>query len=95
MEFACLGTQDVYDGIASKRAAKVLPSNLAEKARIKLVTIAAATEIDQLRYPPGNRLETLSGDRRGQFSIRINQKYRICFMWTELGASNVEIVNYH
>jgi proteic killer suppression protein len=51
--------------------------------------------LDDLRIPPGNRLEALGGDRRGQSSIRINQRYRICFMWTESGPAQVEIVDYH
>jgi toxin HigB-1 len=55
----------------------------------------AATRLDDLRSPPGNRLEALKGDRRGQHSIRINQQWRICFRWTSEGAETVEIVDYH
>jgi proteic killer suppression protein len=61
----------------------------------KLVMIDAAVVLDDLRVPPGNRLEALKGDRVGQHSIRINQQWRICFRWTEAGAENVEIVDYH
>ena len=51
--------------------------------------------LDELRIPPGNRLEALAGDRQGQHSIRINDQYRICFLWTESGPSDVEIMDYH
>jgi len=55
----------------------------------------AADTLDFLRSPPGNRLETLKGDREGQYSIRINDQYRVCFRWTDLGPTEVEIVDYH
>ena len=55
----------------------------------------SAVTLDFLRSPPGNRLEQLQGDRSGQYSIRINQQFRICFLWTELGPESVEIVDYH
>ncbi|OLT15124.1 plasmid maintenance system killer [Pseudonocardia sp. CNS-139] len=61
----------------------------------KLVVIDAAVVLDDLRVPPGNRLEALKGDRVGQHGIRINQQWRICFRWTEAGAEDVEIVDYH
>lgn len=61
----------------------------------KLLMLDAAAVIDDLRVPPGNRLEALKGDRRGQFSIRVNQKWRICFRWTASGPEGVEIVDYH
>jgi proteic killer suppression protein len=61
----------------------------------KLVMIDAAVVLDDLRVPPGNRLEALKGDRVGQHSIRINQQGRICFRWTKAGAEDVEIVDYH
>ena len=64
-------------------------------ARRKLDMIAAATCVETLRVPPGNRLEALKGSRRGQWSIRINDQWRICFTWSEKGAENVEIVDYH
>jgi proteic killer suppression protein len=60
----------------------------------KLVMIDAAVVLDDLRVPPGNRLEALKGDRVGQHSIRINQQWRICFRWTKAGAEDVEIVDY-
>ncbi len=55
----------------------------------------AATELEDLRVPPGNRLEALKGDRAGQHSIRVNDQWRICFRWTDAGAEDVEIVDYH
>lgn len=61
----------------------------------KLLILDAAELLDDLRVPPGNRLEKLSGDRRGQHSIRVNQQWRICFRWTPAGAEQVEIVDYH
>jgi toxin HigB-1 len=61
----------------------------------KLRLISAARRVDDLRVPPGNRLEALRGDRAGQWSIRINDQWRICFRWTEGGADDVEIVDYH
>ncbi|GAA3459806.1 hypothetical protein GCM10018963_18190 [Saccharothrix longispora] len=61
----------------------------------KLAILDAAENLEDLRVPPGNRLEKLQGDRAGQHSIRINQQWRICFRWTEAGPENVEIVDYH
>jgi toxin HigB-1 len=64
-------------------------------ARRKLLQLEIAGCLEDLRIPPGNRLESLKGDRLGQYSIRINDQYRICFRWTEAGAEDVEIVDYH
>lgn len=64
-------------------------------ARRKLLQLHAATELASLKIPPGNRLEALKRDRRGQYSIRINEQWRICFVWQEDGAHQVEIVDYH
>ena len=64
-------------------------------ARRKLLLLNAATKLEDLRSPPGNRLEALAGDRKGQHSIRINQRWRICFRWHDGDAYNVEIVDYH
>lgn len=61
----------------------------------KLRQLQAASVLDDLKVPPGNMLEALSGDRKGQYSIRINKQYRICFRWTKAGAEDVEIVDYH
>jgi proteic killer suppression protein len=64
-------------------------------ARRKLLILNGARSISDLRWPPGNRLEALAGDRRGQHSIRINDQWRICFVWRDGGAENVEVVDYH
>ena len=69
--------------------------NMERVARRKLLQLHAATELQSLRIPPGNQLEALKGDRRGQHSIRINDQWRICFVWREDGAHQVEIVDYH
>ena len=61
----------------------------------KLEIINAAKDVDDLRIPPGNRLEQLSGDRRGQHSVRVNAQWRICFVWNDGGAEDVELVDYH
>ena len=70
-------------------------ANIASVARRKLRQLEVAGRLDDLRIPPGNRLEALKGDRAGQHSIRINDQWRICFRWTEAGPANVEIVDYH
>lgn len=67
----------------------------ADVAMRKLAQLDAATTLEFLRSPPGNRLEALRGERAGQYSIRINDQYRICFRWTKLGPTQVEIVDYH
>lgn len=70
-------------------------SDLQREANRKLLIINAAETLNDLRVPPGNRLEQLRGDRAGQYSIRINDQWRICFTWTALGAADVEITDYH
>jgi toxin HigB-1 len=89
------GTEDVFNGTASRRARAACPQNLWRSARRKLDMLNAVTDLRDLRAPPGNRLEALKGDRRGQHSIRINDQYRVCFRWTEQGPADVEIVDYH
>ena len=74
---------------------KALPSNLQRKALRKLVELNNAEDVNDLRVPPGNCLEKLSGDREGQHSIRINDRYRVCFVWEDGDAYDVEIVDYH
>ena len=69
--------------------------NIAKVARRKLRQLKIAGRLDDLRVPPGNHLEALKGDRAGQYSIRINDQWRVCFCWTDAGAENVEIVDYH
>ncbi|WP_275789287.1 type II toxin-antitoxin system RelE/ParE family toxin [Pararhizobium gei] len=81
--------------IADGTVKKGFPADLVRKAQQLLIFLNAAADIRDLRSPPGNRLEKLSGDRDGQYSIRINQQWRICFDWSEGGADDVEIVDYH
>jgi len=93
--FADLGTRDIYDGNRSKAASRVCPTDLWKVARRKLDQLNWAAELEDLRVPPGNRLEKLRGDRRDQHSIRINDQFRICFRWSPSGPVEVEIVDYH
>jgi proteic killer suppression protein len=72
-----------------------MPQDIQLKARQKLVLLDAAIEITDLKIPPGNRLEELKSDRKGQYSIRINDQWRICFTWQDGDAYNVEIIDYH
>jgi len=69
--------------------------NIESTAQRKLGMLAAAVELRDLMSPPGNRLEALKGDRSGQHSVRINDQWRVCFVWTDAGAESVEIVDYH
>lgn len=78
-----------------RQRVKRLDPRLHRKALIKLWLLDAVHELDELRVPPGNRLEALRGARIGQHSIRINDQWRICFVWTPAGPSEVEIVDYH
>jgi proteic killer suppression protein len=84
-------TEKVFNGMASKK----LPLDIQTRAFNKLTAIHAANAIDDLRIPPSNHLEALKGDRKGQYSIRINDKYRVCFIWNDNNAENAEIVDYH
>ena len=72
-----------------------LPQNIQNKARKKLIILDAVTELEDLRVPPGNRLEALKGNRKEQHSIRINDQWRICFQWKDGDSHNVEITDYH
>jgi proteic killer suppression protein len=81
--------------VARGRAPKGFPADLVRSAVRKLTMLDNAKELRDLGSPPGNRLEMLKGDRAGQHSIRINDQFRICFVWTELGPEGVEIVDYH
>jgi toxin HigB-1 len=84
-------TEAIFNG----ETPKGFPADLVTVARRKLRYLNAAGVIGDLRAPPGNRLEALAGDRKGQHSIRINDQFRICFIWTAEGPSRVEIVDYH
>ena len=76
-------------------ARKGFPADVLKVARRKLAMLHAAVVLDDLRSPAGNRLEALTGDRSGQYSIRINDQFRVCFAWTPEGPADVEIVDYH
>ena len=93
--FADRGTEDVFNGVESRAARRCCPSTLWTVARRKLDQLDATVSLDALRVPPGSQLEALKGDRRGQFSIRINDQFRICFAWTADGPQEVEIVDCH
>ena len=93
--FTGSGTEDVFNGRNTKDARKTCPQNLWRVAARKLEQLDSVSFLDELRIPPGNRLEALTGDRRGQYSIRVNDQYRVCFVWTDEGPDAVEIVDYH
>ena len=88
--FKCADTQALSKGERVKRFA-----NISTVARRKLRQLEIAARLDDLRVPPGNRLEALKGKRAGQHSIRINDQFRVCFRWMAAGAEDVEIVDYH
>ena len=88
--FKCKDTQELYETGVNRRFASI-----ARVALRKLDMLAAATMVETLRVPPGNRLEQLRGDRSGQWSVRINDQWRLCFCWSGTNAENVEIVDCH
>jgi toxin HigB-1 len=95
VSFAERGTEDVYDGSDTRAARKTCPATIWKVAQRKLTQLNAAEVLRDLAIPPNNRLEALKGDRKGQHSIRINDQYRICFVWTDQGPAEVEITDYH
>ncbi|MNE83515.1 Toxin HigB-1 [compost metagenome] len=90
LSFKCAETRQLFETGASRRWSAIL--NVATR---KLVMLNAVVELRDVRSPPGNRLEPLHGDRDGQYSIRINDQWRLCFVWTDAGPKDVEIVDYH
>ena len=88
--FKCTDTQALFNDRPVRRF-----QSIERAARRKLEMIEAAEGLDELRVPPGNRLEALRGDRKGQYSIRIDDQFRICFRWVDDGAEDIEIVDYH
>ena len=88
--FKCKDTQELYETGENRRFASI-----ARVALRKLDMLAAVTMVETLRVPPGNRLEQLRGNRAGQWSVRINDQWRVCFSWSGTNAENVEIVDYH
>ena len=93
--FRDTGTEDIFNGRDTRSARSTCPSSLWTVAARKLEQLDSASELRDLRNPPGNRLEVLRGRRSGQYSVRINDQYRICFVWSDIGPQNVEIVDYH
>ena len=93
--FADTGTEDLFNGGSTKAARKTCPEALWSVARRKLDALDYAARLDDLRAPPGNRLEALKGEHKGEHSIRVNKQYRICFRWTDAGPEDVIIEDYH
>ncbi len=91
LSFACAETERVFRAELSRR----FPPDIQRRARRKLLALHAATELRQMAVPPGNLLEALKGDRKGQHSIRVNEQWRICFRWRDGNTYDVEIVDYH
>ena len=89
--FADKEAEKIWEGTPSRR----LPADIQQVARRKLRMLNNAVTLEDLRIPPGNRLESLKGDRKGQHSIRINEQWRVCFRWHEGDAHDVQIVDYH
>lgn len=89
--FKCKETEKIFNGKFSKK----LPHDIQGRALIKLHSLDIAEDIKDLLIPPSNKLEQLSGDRKGQYSIRINDQYRVCFSWVDNNAYDVEIMDYH
>jgi proteic killer suppression protein len=88
--FRCADTEALAKGVKVRRFV-----NIESVARRKLRQLQIANRLEDLRVPPGNRLEALKGDRAGQHSIRVNDQFRVCFRWTTAGAADVEVVDYH
>ena len=95
VSFKDQATEDIFNGVNSKAARKACPQILCRIASRKLDLIDSVQHLDELKVPPGNRLEKLSGNRKAEHSIRINEQYRICFVWGEVGPMNVEVTDYH
>ncbi|MCY4073894.1 MAG: type II toxin-antitoxin system RelE/ParE family toxin [Acidobacteria bacterium] len=84
-------SERVFEG----RPVRRLPAEIQRRARMRLQRVVAATALSDLRLPPSHRLKALSGDRKGQHSIRINDQWRVCFRWTDRGAREIEVTDYH
>ena len=92
--FADRATEDIFNGVATRRA-RACPPALWRVARRKLTQLNRVRDLRELGVPPGNRLERLSGNRAGQYSVRINEQYRVCFRWENSHANEVEVADYH
>ena len=93
--FADRATEDIFNGVETRRARLACSPVVGRVARRKLTQLNRVRDLRELAVPPGNRLERLSGDRTGQHSIRINEQYRVCFRWENGHADEVEIADYH
>ena len=93
--FKTAGAEDIFNGKNTMADRRLSPKNLWKIVSRKLDQLDSVASLQDLKIPPGNHLEVLSGNRKGQHSIRINDQYRICFIWTEQGPDKVEIVDYH
>ncbi|HLP89750.1 MAG TPA: type II toxin-antitoxin system RelE/ParE family toxin [Nostocaceae cyanobacterium] len=91
ISFACKETENIWQGFSSRK----FPPEIQERALRKLRQLEASVNLEDLRIPPGNRLEALVGDRIGQYSVRITKQWRLCFIWENGNAYDVEIVDYH
>ena len=88
-------TEDIFNGKNTKNARKLCPQSLWRVSARKLDQLDSVVKLEELKVPPGNRLESLSGNRKEEYSIRINDQYRVCFKWSESGPFDVEITDYH
>ena len=95
VSFKDKATEDIFYGIASRNARKACPQTIWRVAARKLDQLDSVESLEELKVPPGNRLEPLSGNRKDQYSIRINDQFRICFQWAKSGPDEVEITDYH
>jgi len=95
VSFKDQATEDIFNGVNSKAARKACPRTLLRITSRKLDQLDSVQQLEELKVPPGNRLEKLSGNRKGEYSIRINEQYRICFIWGESGPTNAEVTDYH
>lgn len=93
--FADRGTEDIFNRRSSRRAQRTCPQRVWDVARRKLDMLNAAVSLASLGLPPGNALEALKGERQGQHSLRINDQFRLCFVWASDGPAEVEITDYH
>ena len=95
VSFGNKATEAIFDGRNTRAARRILPQDLHVSAARKIEVLNASVSLASVGKVPANRLEKLAGDRKGQYSVRINDQYRICFEWTDKGPTNVEIVDYH
>jgi proteic killer suppression protein len=95
ISFRNKGTEDIFNGKNTKEARKICPRSIWKSATRKLDQVDSVVSLDELRVPPGNMLESLKGNRQEEYSIRINDQFRICFKWSNFGPELVEITDYH